>query len=293
MSRWRELYFEFGSHGRPVGSVVVVDRHLALVAREAHGQLAARVDLAVEHVGHAVAGLDAAEPRLEDRRRVVVRPRQHQRAPVEEHDRERLAGLALIALISSSCLPGRSSIERASASPLISRVSPTASTTWSAACAAATAAAKPASDPHSFAGSYEVVVAQRAARRVRGVRVLRLHAVEQRHGVVVVAAAPPRAEHVVLVVAERADDAPSTWSGRAAARGPSFFSSTSERPAALRAAARFSRQQLLALRLRRRSTYGCSNSPARNFTRRMRRTASLMRRIDTSRSSTSCGPKSR
>ena len=60
---------------------------------------------------------------------------------------------ALTAASSSSCLPGRSSIERASASPLISRVSPRASTTWSAALAALTAAVKPASEAHSLAGS--------------------------------------------------------------------------------------------------------------------------------------------
>ena len=77
------------------GQVVVVDRDLALVAREAHRQLAARVDLAVEHVGHGVAGLDAREPGLEDRRRVGQHVLQHQRAPVEEHDRERLAGVGV------------------------------------------------------------------------------------------------------------------------------------------------------------------------------------------------------
>ena len=55
--------------------------------------------------------------------------------------------VALIARISSSCRPGRSSVLRAAASPLISRVSPRASTTWSAAWAAATASAKPASVP--------------------------------------------------------------------------------------------------------------------------------------------------
>ena len=49
--------------------VVVVDRDLADVARERDRQLAAGVDLAEEHVGDAVARLDAAEPGLEDRRR--------------------------------------------------------------------------------------------------------------------------------------------------------------------------------------------------------------------------------
>ena len=55
-------------------------------------------------------------------------------------------------------------------------------------------------------GVVELVVAERAARRERGVRVLRLHAREQRHRVGVVAAAPPGAEHVVGAVAERPDD---------------------------------------------------------------------------------------
>ena len=41
---------------------------------------------------------------------------------------------------------------RDAASPLIPRVSPSASTTWSAASAVATASAKPASVPHSSAG---------------------------------------------------------------------------------------------------------------------------------------------
>ena len=74
------------------GLVVVVDRHLADPPREGDGQLAARVDLAEHDVGDRVAGLDAGEPRLEDRRRVVVDAAQRQRAAAEEHDDERLAG---------------------------------------------------------------------------------------------------------------------------------------------------------------------------------------------------------
>ena len=60
--------------------------------------------------------------------------------------------VALMRRISSSCRPGRSISEREAASPLCSRDSPSASTTWSAALAAATAASKPASEPHSAAG---------------------------------------------------------------------------------------------------------------------------------------------
>ena len=50
--------------------------------------------------------------------------------------------VALIALISCSWLPGRSSTVRDAASPLCARDSPTASTTWSAAWATATASLK-------------------------------------------------------------------------------------------------------------------------------------------------------
>ena len=125
--------------------------------------------------------------------------------PLKSTTASGLPGLAsLIALMSSSCLPGRSSIERASASPLISRVSPTASTIWSAACEAVTAAAKPSSDPHSFAGSYRSLL-DSVQPGVHVTGSVLLHALEQRHRVLLVAAAPPRAEHVVPVVAERAD----------------------------------------------------------------------------------------
>ena len=71
--------------------MVVVDRDLAEAARERDRELAARVDLAEQHVGDGVAGLDAREPGLEDRRRGGIDVRQRQRAAVEEHDDERLA----------------------------------------------------------------------------------------------------------------------------------------------------------------------------------------------------------
>ena len=64
----------------------------------------------------------------------------------------------------------------------------------------------------------------------------------------------------------------STW--------PWFLSSTTERPAALRAAARFSGLSILPGAAAT-STYGFSNSPARNLIRRIRRTASSMRFIET------------
>ena len=60
-------------------------------------------------------------------------------------------------------------------------------------------------------------VLDRAARGERRVRVLGLDALEDGHRVVVLALAPPRAEHVVLVVAERADDRGRLARARAAA----------------------------------------------------------------------------
>jgi hypothetical protein len=73
--------------------------------------------------------------------------------------------------------------------------------------------------------------------------------------------------------------------------GPSFLSSTIERPAASRAAARsLSVTKLFGSCALATSTNGWSNSPARNFTRRMRRTASSMRAIETRRWATSIFP---
>ena len=151
MSRWRELYFE--RHvARPAGRlVVVVDRHLADVAREGHRQLAAGVDLAEEHVGDPVARLDAAEPGLEDRRRSGVDLDQRQRAPVEQHDRERLAG-RLDRVDQLLLLAGQVEVgARLGLAAHLARLAE-ATTTWSAAFAAATAAAT-ATVAHSLAGS--------------------------------------------------------------------------------------------------------------------------------------------
>src|SRR5258708_32154293 len=61
---------------------------------------------------------------------------------------------AAIRSISSCCWPGRSMLLRDVASPLISRVSPSASTTWSAALAAATAWSNPGPAGQSSAGLY-------------------------------------------------------------------------------------------------------------------------------------------
>ena len=131
---------------------------------------------------------------------------------------------------------------RAAASPLCPRLSPRARTIWSAAFAASTAAANPASEPHSPAGvlsggSLSSIV-QPCTNVV--VRVLGLDAVEDRHRVLVLALAPPRAEHVVLVVAQRADHDRRLGRRRAGASAPSFLSRTIDLPAAVRAAARSS-----------------------------------------------------
>jgi hypothetical protein len=82
-----------GLVARPPGRlVVVVDRHLAHPVRERRRQLAAGVDLPEHDVGDRVARLDAREPSLEDRRRVVDDVLERQRSPAEQHDRDRLAG---------------------------------------------------------------------------------------------------------------------------------------------------------------------------------------------------------
>src|SRR5919204_1909735 len=114
--------------------------------------------------------------------------------------------VALIARSSSSWRPGRSRVLRAAASPLISRVSPRASTTWSAAFATSTASAKPASDwqPSGVVGR-RLGVGELAALRVGGAGALLADAVEDAHRVVVAADAPPRSEHVVLVLGQRPD----------------------------------------------------------------------------------------
>ena len=149
-----------------------------------------------------------------------------------------------IASISSCCWPGRSMSEREAASPLISRDSPSASTTWSAALALATASAKPSVGEHSLSGVFcrRLEVVDLAALAVRRAGRLGLDAVEDADGVGVLALAPPRAEHVVLVVAERADHRGLLLrverQRRVAAVLLSFFSSTIERDAAVRAAAR-------------------------------------------------------
>ena len=73
---------------------------------------------------------------------------------------------------------------------------------------------------------------------------------------------------------------------------PSFLSSTVDRPAARRAWARLRGSSCLPSAAAT-FTYGLRNSPARNFTRRIRRTASSIRSRETLRSRTSWGMKSR
>ena len=61
-------------------------------------------------VGDGVAGLDAREPGLEDRRRVVGDVLERQRAAVEEHDRDRLARSRRSPRSAPPACPGRSSV---------------------------------------------------------------------------------------------------------------------------------------------------------------------------------------
>ena len=83
----------------------------------------------------------------------------------------------------------------------------------------------------------------------------------------------------------------SLLSGSVAPLAPSFLSSTIERPAARRALARSSAvRKLFGSTALAWSTYGFSNSPARNFTRRIRRTASSIRRSEMRPWSTSILP---
>ncbi len=84
------------------------------------------------------------------------------------------------------------------------------------------------------------------------------------------------------------------FDGSSGSRPFEFFSSTIERLAALRAAARSASVTKLASSFAfATSTYGCSKSPARNLIRRMRRTASLTREIGTRPERTSSTPLSR
>ena len=119
-----------------------------------------------------------------------------------------MGAAALIWSISSCCSPGRSISLRAAASPLCPRLSPRARTIWSAPFAAVHRLGEARVGAALALGRVlrRVLVLDRAALHEGGVvRVLGLDAVEHRHRVVVLALAPPGPEHVVLVVAQRAD----------------------------------------------------------------------------------------
>ena len=72
--------------------MVVVDRHLTDGPGKRDGQLAARADVAEQHVRERVAGLDAEKPGLDDRGHVVGGPLDRERAAVHEHQDDWSAG---------------------------------------------------------------------------------------------------------------------------------------------------------------------------------------------------------
>ena len=86
----------FGVGVRRVGRaacvlVIVVERLLPDGAREGDGQLAARIHIAEENIGDAVACLRSGEPRFENRVRIFREPFDCQRTPVHQNDDDGLA----------------------------------------------------------------------------------------------------------------------------------------------------------------------------------------------------------
>src|ERR671922_469231 len=209
--------------------------------------------------------------------------------------------LAFTASISSSCLPGRSSFERAFASPLISRVSPTATTTcWASASAAFTAAVsidvQPSGSRSLGSGSWSKGTSpfdssQPAAYVAPGLCSL------MPSKTVTTSSSSPRPHHGPSMSCWFFASGPTTavfLEGSSGSTPPSFFSSTIERLAAVRAAATASGFSISALASAgSNGAYGFSNSPARNLMRRILRTASLIRLIEMRPSPSSCSPKSR
>ena len=205
MSRCREFHFDVRV-ARPSGPlVVVVDRHLAETARERGGQLAARVDLAEHHVGDRIPRLDAREPRLEECRHVADDVLERERAAVEQHDR--------------IGLPGR--LDRTDQVLLLAREVERA-----ARCRFAAHLARLTQGKHDLVrgvrhgdclgeagfraaafriGVRRFRVGELAALGVGRAGALRVDPVEDGHGVAVAAGAPPRAQHVVLVLGQRTD----------------------------------------------------------------------------------------
>ena len=294
MSRWRELYFERRVARAAGRLVVVVDRHLADVAREGDRQLAARVDLAEHDVGDGVAGLDAAEPGLEDRRRGGVDLRQRQRPAVEQHDRERLAG-RLDRVDHCSCWrPGRSRFDaRLGLAAHLARLAD-GEHDLVGGLRGRDGGGEPSTVGHSPAGSSRSlwVSVQPGVYVVFGF--CGLDAGEERDGVLVAAAAPPRAEHVVPRLSpERADRPRSSWPASSGSALPSFLSSTIERAGGRARGGAVGRQQLLVWRVGD-VDVGMLEQPGAELDRagsgaRRRRCASSTR----GRVATSCLPKSR
>src|SRR4029450_12739398 len=202
--------------------------------------------------------------------------------------------VALIRSISCCWSPGRSSVVLDAASPLISRDSPSASTTWSAALHAATAWSNPGPAGQSAAGSYwggSVCGREQACTNVVVPELCALIPLSR----VTASWSRPVPHHGPSMAWPSSPSGPITavfLLGSSGSVELSFFNSTIERAASLRASATASGRSCAAPALET-STYGCSNSPARNFTRRMRRTASLSRGIEIWCWASSWAPKSR
>ena len=138
----------------------------------------------------------------------------------------------------------------------------------------------------------EVVVADRAARRERRVRVLLLDTGEAARRRRCRRRAPTTGRACRARCRRSGPITATDFAGEIGSTGPLFLSRTTERPAATRAAARFSGSSCFFCASAT-LMYGCSKSPARNLIRRIRRTASSMRFIETARLCTSWAPKSR
>ena len=203
--------------------------------------------------------------------------------------------VALTARISSSCLPGRSSVLREAASPLISRDSPRASTTWSA---PGRGGDRPRRCRWCAQPSGSVVrrlgVGELAALGVGGgAGVLLVDAVEHRDHVLVVGRGPTTGRACRARSSPAGRSRPCSCSRRAAARPRSSAAPSSGRRPCARPRPRRASASAPRSRPARNGAYGFSNRPARNLTRRMRRTASLSRLIEIAALARRAGRRSR
>ncbi len=72
--------------------MAVVNRDLPDGAREGHRQLAGRVVIAKQHVGNGVTAFGTGEPGFQNGVSLLIFFHQRQRAPVHQHQHQRLAG---------------------------------------------------------------------------------------------------------------------------------------------------------------------------------------------------------